>query len=130
MTAVERRVSDIEDKLPLVAWESHVTHQLAKDTNNGADDMENCLRHNNICTVGLLEKTEGRDLTSFVEGFLIVIFAKNSLSLFFTIERAHCTAGHPHTTRHPPETHPCPSPTLQGQGSSAENCPGAGQCSV
>lgn len=58
MTTVESRVSNIEDTFLPVAREAHVTHQLAKDTNNRADDMENRLRRSNIRIVGLSEKGE------------------------------------------------------------------------
>lgn len=99
---MESRVSDIEDKLPPVVKEAHVSHQLAKDTNNRADDMENRLRCNNILIVGLPEKTEGKDPTSFIEGWLSDLFGKDAFSPFFTVERAHCTPGCPLPPGAPP----------------------------
>lgn len=92
---VESRVSDVEDKVPPVAREAHVAHQLAKDTINRADDMENHLRRNNICIVGLPEKTEGRDPTTFVAGWLLEVFGKEAFPPFFIVERAHRTPGRP-----------------------------------
>lgn len=55
-TAVESRVSDLEDKLPPLAREAHVAHQLVQETNTRAEDMENRLCHNNICIMGMLER--------------------------------------------------------------------------
>lgn len=40
-TTVGSRVSVVEDKLPPVVREAYVAHQLARNTNNRADDMEN-----------------------------------------------------------------------------------------
>lgn len=90
-TAVESRVSDIKDKLPPLAREAWAAKQLAQETNNRAYDMENHVRRNNICIVGLKEKTEGRDHTTFVENSQLDLFTKEAFSPFFTVEPAHCT---------------------------------------
>lgn len=70
MTAVESRVSDIDNKLPPLAREARMANQLAQETNNRAEDMENHLCQNNNQIVGLPEKTGGRDPTTFVESWL------------------------------------------------------------
>lgn len=101
-TAVESRVSEIEDKLTPVALEPHAAYQLAKDTNNRADDMENRLQRNNIRIEGLLKKTEGRDTTTFVETWLTEIFGKEAFSPFFTVEQVYHTPGRPPQPGAPP----------------------------
>ena len=90
---MESIVSNTGDKLLFVAREANVAHQLSKDTNNRADDMVIRLRHNNISIVGPLEKSEGRDPTSFVEAWLIDVFGEGSL--------------------YTAQAHPSPSPTLK-----------------
>ena len=76
--------------------------QMARDNNNRADDIENRLRRNNVRIVGLPEKTEGRDPTTFIESWLVEIFGKEAFSPFFTVERAHRTPGRPPQPGAPP----------------------------
>lgn len=42
-TAMESRVSDVENQLHPLAWDSKSALQLAKEASNRAEDMENCL---------------------------------------------------------------------------------------
>lgn len=45
-TAVESRVSDIEDQLPPIACDTKSRYQMVKKANDRAEDMENRLRRN------------------------------------------------------------------------------------
>lgn len=71
-TAAESTISDLEDQLPLLIGEFQTTARLAKATNLHAEGIENCLRWNNICSVGLPETVEGRDSIDFVERWLFL----------------------------------------------------------
>lgn len=91
---MESRVRDIEDQLPPLARETQAAHHLAKETNR-LDNLENRICCNNVRIVGLPEKAEGRDPTTFVENWLIDQFDKDAFSPLFNVERARYTPGHP-----------------------------------
>lgn len=97
------RVSDIEDQLPPLDRHK-VTLRLAKDANDRAEDMENCLQRNNVRIVGLPEHAEGRDPTVFVKNWLLELFVKEAFSLFFAVERAHRVPPHPPQLGGPPRS--------------------------
>lgn len=63
-TAVEGRVSDMEDYMPHLNREVRVAAQQAHQAFDKTDDIENRLRRNNVRIVGLPEKVEGRDPTN------------------------------------------------------------------
>lgn len=75
-TAGEGRISKIEDKLTLLLRDTQITARLARVNKLKSDDIENHLRRNNICIVGLPEKTEGRRPTEFAEKWLLDVFGK------------------------------------------------------
>lgn len=75
-TAAESRINDIGDKLPPLLAEACSTTRLAHE--NRTDDIENRLWQNNVRTVGLPEKVEGRDPTEFIENWLLKLFGKGS----------------------------------------------------
>lgn len=74
----------------------------------GAEDIENCLRHNNVRIVGLPEKVEGRDPTEFVEQWLQEVFSKESFTPVYAVERA------PRVPPQPLPPHVTPPAKLQG----------------
>lgn len=66
------------------------------------EDLENCMRMNNVHIVGLPGKTEGGDPTEFIEGWLLDIFGKDAFTPHFSVERAHCTPTRPQPPGNPP----------------------------
>lgn len=66
--------------------------------------MENRLRRNNVCIVGLPERAEGKDPTAFVEKWLLEVFKKEAFSPFFAEERAHRVPPHPPQPGGPPRS--------------------------
>lgn len=89
MTTPEVRISDLEDQLTPLAHDARMAAQQVAPAKAKADDFENCLRHNNVRIVGLLEKVEGRDPTAFVELWLLELFSKDAFTSLFAVERAH-----------------------------------------
>lgn len=94
-TAAEGRISDIEDQLPPLARDTRAAAQQAAQNTAKTDDIENRLRRNNVRIVGLPEKVEGRDPTTFVEDWLLETFGKEAFSAIFAVERAHRTPPRP-----------------------------------
>lgn len=88
-TALEGRVSTLEDDIPPLAQEIHITSAKATETVNRVEDMENRLRRSNIRIVGIPEKAEGKNPTDFIETWLADTFGRNNLTPFFSVERAH-----------------------------------------
>lgn len=86
---MESRISDLEDKLPTLIAESYSTTRLAHDNRDKADDIENRLRCNNVCIVGLTEKVEGRDSNEFVEKCLLDTFGHYAFTPLFVVVRAY-----------------------------------------
>lgn len=76
--------------------------QQVAAANEKADDIENRLCHNNVRIVGLSEKVEGRDPTTFVERWLMELFGKEAFTPLLAVERAHHTPPRPV----PPDNHP------------------------
>lgn len=93
MSETERRVSHVEDGLPLL----QVTTERLQHEHNSVlskqDDMENRLRRLNLCFVGLLEWAEGSDPPTFLENLLTKTFGREAFSLTFVVERTHRLAG-------------------------------------
>lgn len=54
-TATESHFSDIEDKLPAMMQDSQTTKQLVGASSMWAEDLENCMRRNNVHIVGIAE---------------------------------------------------------------------------
>lgn len=50
------------------------------------DDLENRMRQNNLCFVGLLEKEEGNNLAIFLEELLINTYGREAFSQSFVVE--------------------------------------------
>lgn len=103
-TAVESRVSDMEDQLPPLTQDTRTALQLARDACDHAEDLENRLRRNNVRIVGLPEKVEGRDPTTYVENWLMELFGKNAFSPLFAVERAHRVPSRPPPPGGPPRS--------------------------
>lgn len=93
-TAVESRVSEIEDQVPPLARDTNSAYQMAKEANDRADDLENRLRRNKIRIVGLPEKVEGRDPTAYLESWLLDIVARMFPPLF-AVEHTHRAPSRP-----------------------------------
>ncbi|XP_073467611.1 uncharacterized protein [Aquarana catesbeiana] len=80
-TAVEGRVSDMEDQMPPLTRDVRIATQQAFQALNKTDDIENRLRCNNVRIVGLTEKMEGRDPTAFVKDAVSLL---QNIRVFFT----------------------------------------------
>lgn len=87
--AAESRISEIEDKLPMMIRESQSTSRLARATDTRTEEFENRLRRNNVRIVGLSEKVEGRDPTQFKEQWMADVFGKEAFTHLCAVERAH-----------------------------------------
>ena len=103
-TAVESRVSEVEDQMHPMAQDTRAALQMARDAYDRVEDMENRLRRNNVRIVGLPERVEGKDPTTFVESWLLELFGKNALSPFFAVERAHRVPSRPPQQGGPPRS--------------------------
>lgn len=103
-TAVEGRISEVEDILPPLTRDTRSALQQAAQANAKNDDIENHLRRNNVRIVGLPEKVEGRDPTAFTEMWLQHIFCKDAFTALFTVERAHRTPLRPLPPGNPPRS--------------------------
>ncbi|XP_056378402.1 uncharacterized protein LOC130274270 [Hyla sarda] len=101
---VEQRVAMVEDTLhPLLDRVDYLQRQLMGVLGR-LDDMENRLRCNNICLVGLPEKVEGNDSVLFLETWLKDLLPVDTFSPYFSVERAHRVPAWPP----PPGGPPCP----------------------
>ena len=103
-TAVESRVSEVEDRMAPLVRELQVTARIATANENRNEDIENRLRRSNVRIVGLPEKTEGRDPTAFVEAWLQEVFGKDAFTPFYSVERAHRVPPRPLPPGNPPRT--------------------------
>ena len=103
-TAVESRVSEVEDRMAPLIRELQVTARTAIANENRNEDIENRLRRSNIRIVGLPEKAEGRDPTAFVEAWLQEVFGKDVFTPFYSVERAHRVPPRPLPPGNPPRT--------------------------
>ena len=101
-TAVEGRISDLEDRMPPLIRETQNTSRLARAVDMRAEDFENRLRRNNVRIVGLPEKVEGRDPTQFVEQWMAEVFGKDSFTHLYAVERAHRVPTRPLPPGNPP----------------------------
>lgn len=103
-TAVEGRVSEVEDQLPPLNRDVRMATQNAFQALNKTDEIENRLRRNNVRIVGLPEKVEGRDPTTFIEEWLQEVFGKEAFSSIYTVERAHRVPPRPLPPGNPPRS--------------------------
>lgn len=117
-SAVEGRVSDMEDQMPPLNRDVRMATQQAFQALNKTDNMENLTR-SNVCIVGLPEKVEGRDPTAFIEGWLQVVFGKEVFSPIYTVELAHWGTAVPFSTGQPSQINTSQVPELQRPGSCA-----------
>lgn len=62
------------------------------------------VRRNNVCIVGLPERVESRDPTTYVENLLIESLRKNAFSPFFVVEREHRVPSRPPQQESPPRS--------------------------
>lgn len=86
---LEGRVSLIEDDLPPLIQDVHMTSPKVSDNVARAENMENRLHRSNAHIVGMPEKDEGKNPVEFIEHWLTATFGKNNLTPFFLVERAH-----------------------------------------
>lgn len=94
-TAVEARISEVEDQMPPITRDNRKALLQAAQATAKTDDIENHLRRNNVRIVGLPERVEGRDPTAFIEQWLQDIFGKEAFTSLFAVERAHRTPPRP-----------------------------------
>lgn len=94
-TSVEGRISDMKDQMPPLTRDTRTALQQAAQATAKTEDIENRLRRNNVRTVGLPEKVEGRYPTAFIEQWLQDIFGKEAFTSLFAVERAHRTPPRP-----------------------------------
>lgn len=76
----------MEDQLHPIARDTNLAYQISKEVNDRVEAMENRLRRNIMRIMGLPERVEGRDPTTFVENWFLEIFGKNFFSPFFAVE--------------------------------------------
>lgn len=81
-TALEERLSDVEDvlyplKSELRGFQEKTGLQAAK-----LDEMENRLCRNNVRVIGLPERSEGSNPIAFMEGWFREIFGPTTFSPF------------------------------------------------
>lgn len=88
-TAMETRLSKLEDQFAPVQRDARRNNQTIAAVMARPDDLENRSRKNNVCIVGVPEKTEGQNASEYFESWLLYIFRKDTLTLLLTIERAH-----------------------------------------
>lgn len=100
-TAVETRVGELEDSIPLIKKDLRLIKKQIKDQTQRMEGMENRQRRNNIHILDLPEQEEGQSPVIFFEKWLMDIFGVEGFSKSFAIERAHRIIIHPPTT--PPE---------------------------
>lgn len=88
-TALEGRVSQVEDDIyPLQQEVKTIKDQLGRVIEK-MDEIENRLRRDNVRVVGLPERSEGLNPIAFLEKWLIELFGRETFSPQFSIERAH-----------------------------------------
>lgn len=88
-TAVETRVGELEDSIPLIKKDTHLIKTQTRDQNQRMEEMENRQRRNNVRILGLPEQEEGQSAVTFFEKWLMDIFGVEGFSKTFAIERAH-----------------------------------------
>lgn len=88
-TALENRVSDIEDMAPLLATEMKNAIRRLNIIDIKVEGLENCIRRNYVRVVGILKKAEGNDPVHVAEHWLMDIFGKEHFSPLFAVEHAH-----------------------------------------
>lgn len=80
---VEGRVSDTEDQMSSLNRDVKIATQQAFQAHSKTYDIENRLRRNNICIVGLPKKVGGLDPTELIESWLQEVFGRRP-SLLYT----------------------------------------------
>lgn len=75
----------MEDQLSPLVQDARMAAKQVIQANNRADDIENCLRQNNVQIVGLPEKVKGHDPTEFVEQWLHEIYGKEAFTPLFAV---------------------------------------------
>lgn len=88
-TAVETRVGELEDSIPIIKKDIHLIKTQIRDQTQRMEGMENRQRRNNVRILGLPEQEEGQSPVIFFEKWLLDIFGVEGFSKTFAIERAH-----------------------------------------
>lgn len=83
---MENRVSMLEDSTQSDSKEIQLQVRWLQEK---AINTENCLRLNNICILGLPERTEGTKSTDFAEQLLISVLGLGSVLSTVVVQRAH-----------------------------------------
>lgn len=87
-TALQGRLSQVEDDVNPMRQEVQLMREQLNMCMYKMDDMENRLRRKNVRVLGLPERSKGNNPIEYMEVWLKEMFGKDSLSNFFTIERA------------------------------------------
>lgn len=88
-TALEDRLSTVEDNLYPLKQELKGLKEQADMQMTKIDEMENRLCRNNVRVIGLPEESEDSNPIAFLEGWFREIFGPTTFTPFFVIERAH-----------------------------------------
>nr|XP_014349720.1 PREDICTED: uncharacterized protein LOC106705277 [Latimeria chalumnae] len=70
INSAEQRTSTLEDTITSLKETQKKKNRIIENITAKLDDLENRSRHNNLRIVGLPERVEGRDTTSFVQKLL------------------------------------------------------------
>lgn len=104
VTEAETRISNAEDALhPMRHTTEEIQRQL-QQLHAHQDDMENRLRRCNLRFIGLPEKEEGADPTTYLESLLLKTYGREAFSVMFAVERAHRIPARPPPPGAPPRT--------------------------
>lgn len=82
-------ISIVEDHMAVISKDLQLVSHNVQALLDKVDDLENRSCRNNICLVGVPEKSEGLDPVSFFEKCLQDVCGPTVLFLFFAIEQAH-----------------------------------------
>lgn len=85
----EHRLGHKEDAFPPLQESSDQASRLIAQLQQKQDDLENCMRRNNLRFIGLPEGTEGNNPATFPEDLLITTYRQEAFSRSFVVERAH-----------------------------------------
>lgn len=89
MSNAEQHIGELEDEARPLQSSVRELLQAQGYMADKLTDMEDHLRHNNLCFLGFPEGSEGRAPETFMERWLTSTFGASIFSPLFTIERAH-----------------------------------------
>lgn len=75
-------MSSLKDELTPPIQDVQMTSATASDAVARVEDMENRLRHSNICIVGMPKKSEGKNPVELVKTWLTDTFGRHNLTPF------------------------------------------------